>query len=104
MAEQIRVAPEKLRAAAAHHQEAAEYLATVPSSHGEVQASLDSLGPVYGGLAEAGRQLLEERRQCYERQAADHAEMALNLTAAAARWEHSEQDSAAELRAVVDDQ
>lgn|SRR5574337_28210 len=103
MAEQIHVVPDKLREAAGHHQQTADYLATIPSSHNEIEASLDSLGPIYSGLREAGRQLLEERRRCYESQAADHADMAHNLTTAAATWEQEQQAAAAKFRGVVDD-
>jgi hypothetical protein len=103
MKEQIHVVTDSLREAAGHHQKAAEYLSTIPASHGEIQASLDSLGPIYSGLREAGRQLLEERRQCYEGQAAEHAEMAHNLTIAAAMWEQNQQDAAAKFRGIIDD-
>ncbi|MGH3563286.1 MAG: ESX-1 secretion-associated protein [Mycobacterium sp.] len=103
MAEQIHVVPDSLREAAGHHQQTSEYLSTIPSSHSAIQASLDSLGPIYSGLREAGRQLLEERRQCYEGQAAEHADMAHNLTTVAAMWEQNEQDAAAKFRGIVDD-
>ncbi|HEU0191486.1 MAG TPA: ESX-1 secretion-associated protein [Mycobacterium sp.] len=103
MAEQIRVVTGKLREAAAHHRETAEYLASIPLSHPDIQASLDSLGPIYSGLAEAGRELLEERRSCYESQAAGHADMADGLTVAAETWEQHEQDGAAAFRAVADE-
>lgn len=103
MAEQIRVVPAELRRAADQHRQAADYLATIPASHPQIQASLDSLGPIYAGLAEAGRELLEERRHCYEQQAAEHADLADRLTAAAALWEQHEQDAAAELRALGED-
>jgi hypothetical protein len=102
-ADQIRVVTDSLREAAGHHRETSEYLSTIPSSHSEIQASLDSLGPIYSGLAEAGRELLEQRRQCYEGQAAEHADMAHNLTTAATLWEQHDQDAAAKLRGVVDD-
>lgn len=103
MTEPIRVVPDDLRAAAGKHRETAEYLSTIPSSHSAIQASLDSLGPIYGGLAEAGRQLLEERRQCYADQAADHAAMARDLETVAAMWEQHEHDAAAEFRGLRDD-
>lgn len=104
MAEDIHVETESLREAAGHHQRTSEYLSTIPLSHSEIQASLDSLGPIYAGLAEAGRQLLDDRQQCYEAQAAEHAEMARNLTAAAQLWEQSERDAAAKFRGIVDGQ
>ncbi|OBG29466.1 hypothetical protein A5672_02775 [Mycobacterium alsense] len=102
MADPIRVVPAHLREAAAHHQETSEYLRTVPSSHAAIQESLDSLGPVFGELRDAGRELLELRRQCYEQQADDHADMAENLIASAAMWEQHEQDAARDFGGIVD--
>lgn len=103
MAERIQIETANLRAAADRHRETAEYLATIPTSHSQIQASLDSLGPIYRGLAEAGRQLLEDRRQCYLDQAAEHAEMAGSLDTVAAMWDQHEQDAAAEFRGLSDD-
>lgn len=102
MAEDIHVETESLREAAGHHQRTSEYLSTIPLSHSEIQASLDSLGPIYAGLAEAGRQLLEDRRKCYEAQAAEHADMARNLITAAQMWQQNEQDAAAKFRGIVE--
>ncbi len=102
MAEPIRVVPAHLREAAAHHQETSDYLRTVPSSHAAIQESLDSLGPVFGELRDAGRELLELRRQCYEQQADDHADMAEKLSASAAMWEEHEQDAARNFGGIVD--
>ncbi len=73
MADRIHVQPDTLREVADQHQEASEYLRTVPSSHAAIQESLDSLGPIFSELREAGRELLEHRRLCYEQQADDHA-------------------------------
>jgi hypothetical protein len=101
MADMIRVEPGNLRDAAAHHGEAAEYLRTVPSSHDAIQESLDSLGPIFGDLREAGRELLEQRRLCYEQQAQDHATMADNLRRSADYWEQHETDTALEMRGVL---
>lgn len=103
MADMIRVDPTNLRAAAAKHVETADYLRTVPTRHDAIQESLDSLGPIFGDLREAGRQLLEERRRCYEQQADDHATLADNLTSAAAHWEEHEEERAAAFRSVVDE-
>lgn len=103
MSEQIRVAPDQLRAAADGHRRTAEYLATVPSSHPDIQASLDSLGPIYAGLRAAARDLLEERSRCYADQAAAHVAMAENLTAAAALWDENERAAAAQLRGLTDE-
>ncbi|BBZ46644.1 ESX-1 secretion-associated protein [Mycobacterium parmense] len=102
MADSIHVVPAQLRQAAAQHQETAEYLRTVPSSHAAIQESLDSLGPIFGELREAGRELLELRRQCYERQADDHADLADKLTLSATMWEHHERSAAHDLRGVAD--
>jgi hypothetical protein len=103
MTEPIHVVTENLREAAGKHRETAEYLSTIPSSHGEIQASLDSFGPIYRGLAEAGRQLLEERRRCYADQAAEHTAIAGNLDTVAAMWEQHERDAATEFRRLSDD-
>ena len=100
MADMIRVDPEALRAAAAEHTGASEYLRGVPGQNAAIQESLDSLGPIFGELREAGRLLLEERRACYDRQADDHARLAENLTSAAGRWELNEEERAAQFRAL----
>jgi hypothetical protein len=102
MADPIHVVPAQLREAAGHHRETSDYLRTVPSSHAAIQESLDSLGPVFGDLREAGRELLELRRQCYEQQADDHADMADKLIVSAAAWEQHEQDAARNFRGIVD--
>ncbi|MGD1256042.1 ESX-1 secretion-associated protein [Mycobacterium seoulense] len=102
MADSIHVVPTHLRQAAARHQETSEYLRTVPSSHEAIQESLDSLGPIFGELRDAGRELLELRRQCYEQQAADHADLADKLVASAAMWEQHEQESVRNLGGIAD--
>jgi len=102
MADSIHVEPARLRQAAAQHQDAADYLRTVPSSHAAIQESLDSLGPIFGDLRDAGRELLELRRRCYEQQAADHADMADKLRVSASRWEKHEQDAANEFGGIID--
>ncbi|OBG28703.1 ESX-1 secretion-associated protein [Mycobacterium sp. 852002-51057_SCH5723018] len=102
MADQIRVVPAHLREAAAHHQETSDYLRTVPSSHEAIQGSLDSLGPIFGELRDAGRELLERRRQCYEQQADDHADMAAKLTVSATTWEQHEHGAARDFRGLID--
>ena len=103
MADIIRIEPDSLREAAVHHSEAADFLRTVPSTHDAIQESLDSLGPIFGELREAGRELLEQRRQCYEQQAQDHATMADNLKRSADHWEDDEAQTAAAMRGVHDD-
>lgn len=102
MADSIRVVPAHLRQAAAHHQETSDYLRTVPASHAAIQESLDSLGPVFSELRDAGRELLELRRQCYEQQAADHADLADKLAVSATMWEQHEQDAARDFGGIVD--
>jgi hypothetical protein len=103
MADRIHVVPDNLRQAAGHHQETSDYLRTVQSSHHEIQESLDSLGPIFGELREAGRELLEQRRQCYEQQADSHAELAHNLTTSAAAWEQHDSEAAGKFERIRDD-
>lgn len=102
MAEHLQVAPDELRRAARHHRETAEQLSAVPDGHAAIMASLDSLGPIFGELRDAGAELLDQRRECYEQQAAAHAELAENLTTAAKLWEQQDAEAAGELRGVVD--
>lgn len=103
MAERIHVVPDELRRAARDHQDTAEQLSTVPSRHADILASLDSLGPIFGELRDAGRELLDQRRLCYEQQAAAHAELATNLHHAADVWEHQDSAAAAELGRIAED-
>ncbi|MGB6208548.1 ESX-1 secretion-associated protein [Mycobacterium sp.] len=102
MADRIHVVPDNLRQAAGHHQETSEYLRTLPSSHQAIQESLDSLGPIFGELREAGRELLEQRRLCYEQQADSHSEIADNLTKSANMWEAQDAESAQEIKRISD--
>ncbi|MDP7723090.1 ESX-1 secretion-associated protein [Mycobacterium sp. TY814] len=102
MADRIHVVPAHLRDAAAHHQQTAEQLRALPGSHAAIQESLDSLGPIFSELREAGRELLERRRQCYEQQANDHADIAQNLHTSAAMWEQHEQEAADKLGGILD--
>ena len=103
MADRIHVVPANLREAAGHHQETSEYLRTLPSSHQAIQQSLDSLGPIFGELREAGRELLEQRRICYEQQADSHAKIAENLTKSANMWEEHEAEAVARFERISDD-
>jgi hypothetical protein len=103
MADRIHVVPDNLRQAAGHHQETSEYLRTLPSSHQAIQDSLDSLGPIFGELREAGRELLEQRRMCYEQQADGHAKMADNLTKSASMFEEQEAESVQRFKRISDD-
>jgi hypothetical protein len=104
MDDRIVIEPDKLREAARHHADAADYLRTVPGTHDAIQESLDSLGPIFGELREAARELLEQRRQCYERQADEHAQMADNLQRSATLWEEHEADSAQRMTALLDEE
>jgi hypothetical protein len=99
----INIDTEHLREAARQHSAAAEQLAALPQTHEQIQQSLDSLGPIFADLREAGRALLEQRRVCYEQQAADHAEMARHLEHAATTWEVEEDANAQRIRSVHDD-
>lgn len=98
MAERLNVVPDELRQAAGEHRDTAEYLATVPAGHAGIMATLESLGPIFAEFREAGRELLEQRRACYEQQAAAHAELADRLLEAAGRWEQHDADAAERLR------
>ncbi|GFG65586.1 hypothetical protein MKUB_30760 [Mycobacterium kubicae] len=102
MADRIRVVPAHLREAAAHHEQTSEHLRTIPASHPAIQESLDSLGPIFSELREAGRELLELRRQCYEQQADNHADIAQNLQASATMWEQHEETAARDLGSIID--
>jgi hypothetical protein len=64
---------------------------------------MDSLGPIFGELREAGRELLEQRRLCYEQQADNHAELADNLTTSATMFEQQESDAARTFERIRDD-
>ena len=97
MAERLHVVPEELRQAAAEHRRIAEQLGTVPAAHPEMMAALESLGPIFAELREAGRELLDQRRACYEQQAAAHAALADRLSSAAQLWEQQDAEAAADL-------
>ncbi|TGD90040.1 ESX-1 secretion-associated protein [Mycolicibacterium sp. CH28] len=102
MAEHIEVAPDELRQAARHHQDTAEQLSAASGSHGDVLASLESLGPIFAELRDAGRELLEQRRSCYEQQAVAHSELAAKLQRAADIWELQDSAAAAEFRRITE--
>ncbi len=97
MADRLTVVPADLRRAAGEHRATADRLSVAGSGHGDIMATLDSLGPVFADLADAGRRLLDERRACYEQQAAAHAELADRLCAAADGWEQHDADAARRL-------
>lgn len=98
MAESINIDPTELRRAAEAHRRTAEQLSEVPGTHDQILASLDSLGPVFTELRDAGRELLEQRRTCYVQQAAAHADLADTLVQAADAWEHHEATAALRMR------
>lgn len=102
MAERLDVIPEELRKAADEHRHTADQLAAVPAGHAAIMATLDSLGPIFAEFREAGRELLEQRRICYEQQAGAHAELSGHLLDAAGRWEQHEADAAGRLRDVAE--
>ena len=97
MADRIHVVPARLREAADHHQQTADYLRTVPSTHPAIMESLESLGPIFSELRDAGRELLELRRQCYQQQAEEHADIADRLRVAAASWDQHEDQASRKL-------
>lgn len=103
MAEHLDVDPEQLRRAARHHRDTAEQLRAVPAGNADMMATLTSLGPVFADLREAGRELLDQRRSCYERQAAAHDDLAAQLDHAAAAWELQDTDAAQQLRSLTRD-
>jgi len=101
MADRINVFPDELRQAACGHRETAETLARVPSQNAAVMATLESLGPVFAELREAGRGLLDQRRICYQQQAAAHAALADQLSNAADVWDQHDSDAAHDLQAIT---
>ena len=103
MAEHLNVVPGELRRAAREHRRTAEHLAAVPAAQADVQASLESLGPVFAEFRNAGAQLLDQRRICYEQQATAHAELADRLNQAADTWETQDSEGAARLRDLTGD-
>ncbi len=102
MAERLNVVPDELRQAADEHRHTADYLASVPAGHAGIMASLESLGPIFAEFREAGRELLDHRRICYQEQAAAHADLADRLLEAATRWEQHDADGARRLRDVAE--
>lgn len=100
MAERLNVVPGELRAAAREHRQTADHLAAVPAGNAQVMATLDSLGPIFAEFRAAGAELLDQRRACYEQQAAAHAEMADRLTRVAQVWEDQDEEAARKLGAI----
>lgn len=93
--ENLRAVPQELHQTACAHDEFAEQLA--PFGHAEALHALASLGPVFAEVREAGRALLDQRRACYEQQAAVHAGLAAALTRAAQAWQEHDDDAATRL-------
>lgn len=103
MAEHLDVVPEELRLAARGHRSTAEQLRAVPADSADIMASLESLGPVFAELRDAGRDLLEQRRACYDQQAAAHEELADRLDHAATMWEQHDAEAARRVGAVTEE-
>lgn len=103
MTEHLDIAPEQLREAARGHRDTAEQLRSAPAGNAAIMTSLVSLGPVFAELREAGRELLEQRRACYERQAAAHEDLAARLDHAAGVWDQHDRDAAVQMRSVAED-
>ena len=102
MTERINMSLEELRQVACAHRDTAAGLRTAGSDDAAIMATLESLGPVFADLRDAGRDLLMQRRACYEQQALAHADLADQLSRAADVWGHHEADAAGDLRAVVE--
>ena len=68
----------------------------------DVDAGRVVKGVRFAELRDAGRELLEQRRSCYEQQAAAHAELAANLRRTADVWEHHESAAAAKFRRITE--
>ena len=103
MQDRIHVVPANLYDAATQHRQTSEYLRTVPSTHAEIEESLASLGPIFSGLREAGAELLDQRRRCYEWQADAHAETADQLIASVQRWQQQQRDAGQRFDEIADD-
>lgn len=102
MPEKIHVDQGVLTSAASNHQQASDYLATVPSSHEAIQSALSALGPIYGDFRRAAGSLLDARKNCYEDQSSEHSEMADNLNLAVTTWNKHEEDAAKAFRHLTD--
>ena len=99
----IHINREVLQDATAGHNEAANYLRGVTSTNEQIQAALDSLGPVYAELREEGRATLAKRAQSYANQADAHEETAIGLNKADQIWEGQEADADQRFRALRGD-
>lgn len=104
MTQHLFAVPGELRDLAQSYRETAERLTAAPDGHAALIEMLHSLGPVFAGVTDAGRDLLEQRQACYREQAATHADVAEGLWQSAAAWERHDADSAMRLRATVQEQ
>ncbi|MGV0625113.1 type VII secretion target [Mycolicibacter minnesotensis] len=102
MPENIHVSQDVLINAARNHQEASDYLSTVPASHEGIAATLASLGPIYGDFRAAAGSLLDARKACYLDQADEHSDMSENLQRAVAMWDAHEEGAAGAFRDITD--
>lgn len=103
MADHIDIDPDELRRIAGQHTEAAGYLSSLSATHPAIQRSVDSLGPIFSEFRAAARDLLEERRRCYQAQADAHQRLSQNLDASATLWQQQDAAGVETLRAVVDE-
>lgn len=103
MADRLTVVPADLRRAADDHRATAERLAAAATGDADIMATLESLGPVFGDLRDAGRVLLGEREACYRQQADAHRELADRLAEAAEVWQQHDADAAAQFRGLSGD-
>lgn len=101
MADRLTVVPADLCRAAEEHRATAERLAATAAGDVDIMATLESLGPVFGDLRDAGRVLLAERRACYEQQADAHRNIAERLTEAAGVWQRQDAEAARRLRGLT---
>ncbi len=104
MTQSLSAAPGELRRLAHSYRENAERLSAASADHAPLIEMLHSLGPVFAEVADAGRNLLEQRGVCYREQAAAHADVAEGLWQAAAAWEQHDTDSAIRLRITAQEQ
>jgi len=102
MPEKIHVNQDVLTNAAGNHQAASDYLSTVPASHEGIQATLNSLGPIYGDFRQAASALLDARKNCYDDQSSEHATVSDNLHRAVATWNKHEDDAAGAFGSLTD--
>jgi len=101
VSDDIRIDSAHLRSAAQQHQGAADYLRGVPATHPQIESFLSSLGPIFGDFKAAGGQVLDARKQCYDKQADDHEHVTSGLHQVAAAWDSHEQDARQQFRGLT---